>query len=167
MGTIADLMPRVDENRALVAEGLSMLNSEPRACIEALMVQAGIEPGTLSSVNLGFTLIPRLNAAGRMGNAQLALDLLLCDDPSECMRLAAQLEDNNNERRRIEAKLSEVAEEQAAQSYTGQRALVVFGEGWHEGVKGIVASRLVNTYRVPSLLFTESKMAKRAAQDAA
>ena len=131
-----------------------MLNSEPRACIEALMVQAGIEPGTLSSVNLGFTLIPRLNAAGRMGNAQLALNLLLCDDPAECIRLAAQLEDNNNERRRIEAELSEVAQEQAAQSYTGQRALVVFGEGWHEGVKGIVASRLVNTYRVPSLLFT-------------
>ena len=154
LGTIADLMPMVDENRALVAEGLSMLNSEPRACIEALMVQAGIEPGTLSSVNLGFTLIPRLNAAGRMGNAQLALDLLLCDDPAECIRLAAQLEDNNNERRRIEAELSEVAQEQAAQSYTGQRALVVFGEGWHEGVKGIVASRLVNTYRVPSLLFT-------------
>ena len=154
LGTIADLMPMVDENRALVAEGLSMLNSEPRACIEALMVQAGIEPGTLSSVNLGFTLIPRLNAAGRMGNAQLALDLLLCDDPAECMCLAAQLEDNNNERRRIEAELSEVAQEQAAQSYTGQRALVVFGEGWHEGVKGIVASRLVNTYRVPSLLFT-------------
>lgn len=154
LGTIADLMPMVDENRALVAEGLTMLNSEPRACIEALMVQAGIEPGTLSSVNLGFTLIPRLNAAGRMGNAQLALDLLLCDDPAECMRLAAQLEDNNNERRRIEAELSEVAQEQAAQSYTGQRALVVFGEGWHEGVKGIVASRLVNTYRVPSLLFT-------------
>ena len=96
LGTIADLMPMVDENRALVAEGLIMLNSEPRACIEALMVQAGIEPGTLSSVNLGFTLIPRLNAAGRMGNAQLALDLLLCDDPAECMRLAAQLEDNNN-----------------------------------------------------------------------
>lgn len=154
LGTIADLMPMVDENRALVAEGLTMLNSESRACIEALMVQAGIEPGTLSSVNLGFTLIPRLNAAGRMGNAQLALDLLLCDDPAECMRLAAQLEDNNNERRRIEAELSEVAQEQAAQSYTGQRALVVFGEGWHEGVKGIVASRLVNTYRVPSLLFT-------------
>lgn len=66
LGTIADLMPMVDENRALVAEGLSMLNSEPRACIEALMVQAGIEPGTLSSVNLGFTLIPRLKAAGRM-----------------------------------------------------------------------------------------------------
>lgn len=154
LGTIADLMPMVDENRALVAEGLSMLNSEPRACIEALMVQAGIEPGTLSSVNLGFTLIPRLNAAGRMGNAQLALNLLLCDDPAECIRLAAQLEDNNNERRRIEAELSEVAQEQAAQSYTGQRALVVFGEGWHEGVKGIVASRLVNTYRVPSLLFT-------------
>ena len=154
LGTVADLMPMVDENRALVAHGIEMLNTEPRACIEALMVHAKIQPGTLSSVNLGFTLVPRLNAAGRMGNAQLALDLLLCDDPVECMELAAQLEDNNNRRRSIEAELSEVAQAQAADIYQGQRALVVSGQGWHEGVKGIVASRLVGAYQVPSLLFT-------------
>ena len=154
LGTVADLMPMIGENRALVSVGLQMLNDNPRPCIEALMVQAGIEPGTLSSVNLSFTLVPRLNAAGRMGNAQLALDLLLCDNPAECMNLAAQLEDNNNKRRQIESELSAVAQDQAAQVYKGQRALVVSGQGWHEGVKGIVASRLVNTYGVPSLLFT-------------
>ena len=117
-------------------------------------------------MNLGFTLIPRLNAAGRMGNAQLALDLLLCDDPAECMRLAAQLEDNNNERRRIEAELSEVAQEQAAQSYTGQRALVVFGEGWHEGVK----ASLLRAWSIPiAYLRCSSRFedGERAAQDAA
>ena len=154
LGTVADLMPMVAENRALVSKGLQMLNDEPRPCIEALMAQANIAPGTLTSVNLGFTLVPRLNAAGRMGNAQLALDLLMCDDPSECVTLAAQLEHNNDRRREIEAELSTVAQQQAAQIYQGQRALIVSGRGWHEGVKGIVASRLVGAYQVPSLLFT-------------
>lgn len=154
LGTIADLMPMVDENRALVSFGLQLLNDHPRACIEALMAQADIQAGTLTSVNLGFTLVPRLNAAGRMGNAQLALDLLMCDEPSECITLAAELESNNNKRREIEAGLSQVAQEQAHQTYRGERALIVSGEGWHEGVKGIVASRLVGQYRVPSLLFT-------------
>lgn len=169
LGTVADLMPMVGENRALVAQGIEMLNSAPRACIEALMTQAGIEPGTLSSVNLGFTLVPRLNAAGRMGNAQLALDLLMSDDPVECMQLAAELEENNNKRRQIESELSEVAQEQARQIYDGQRALIVSGQGWHEGVKGIVASRLVNAYGVPSLLFTiedgEARGSGRSAGD--
>ncbi|WP_251198445.1 single-stranded-DNA-specific exonuclease RecJ [Anaerotardibacter muris] len=154
LGTVADLMPMIDENRALVSCGLAMLNDAPRPCIEALMFHAKVKPGELTSVNLGFTLVPRLNAAGRMGNAQLALDLLMCDDPTECMNLAAQLEDNNNKRRQIESELSEIAQEQAAQIYRGQRALIVSGQGWHEGVKGIVASRLVNKYGVPSLLFT-------------
>ena len=169
LGTVADLMPMVGENRALVACGIEMLNTTPRACIEALMAQAGIEPGTLSSVNLGFTLVPRLNAAGRMGNAQLALDLLMSDDPAECMKLAAELEENNNKRRRIESELSTVAQEQAREIYHGQRALVVSGQGWHEGVKGIVASRLVNAYGVPSLLFTiedgEARGSGRSAGD--
>ena len=154
LGTVADLMPMVEENRALVSSGLDVLNKRPRPCIEALMAQAGIVPGTLTSVNLSFTLVPRLNAAGRMGNAQLALDLLMCDDPSECIDLAAQLESNNERRRQIESELSEVAQAQASRIYNGQRALIVSGEGWHEGVKGIVASRLVSTYHVPSLLFT-------------
>lgn len=154
LGTVADLMPMVAENRALVSCGLQMLNERPRPCIEALMAQAGIAPGALTSVNLGFTLVPRLNAAGRMGNAQLALDLLMCDDPAQCIDLSAQLESNNDRRRQIESELSALAQEQAARIYNGQRALVVSGEGWHEGVKGIVASRLVGTYHVPSLLFT-------------
>ena len=89
-----------------------------------------------------------------MGNADLALDLLMCDNYGECCAMAEALEDVNNQRRAIEAELSDIAKEQAGRIYHGQRALVVAGEGWHEGVKGIVASRLVNTYGVPALLFT-------------
>lgn len=154
LGTVADLMPMRDENRALVADGLSRMNENPRPCIAALLATTGQAGKPMSATNLSFSLIPRLNAAGRMGNADLALDLLMCDNYGECCTMAEALEDVNNQRRAIEAELSDIARAQASEIYHGQRALVVAGEGWHEGVKGIVASRLVNAYGVPSLLFT-------------
>ena len=154
LGTVADLMPMVDENRALVADGIERMNAAPRPCIAALLGTSGSSGKKVSSTNLSFSLIPRLNAAGRMGDAQPALDLLLTDDFDEAVRNAERLEGINDQRRAIEAELSEIAKAQAAQVYHGQRALVVAGEGWHEGVKGIVASRLVGMYGVPCLLFT-------------
>ena len=155
LGTVADLMPMRGENRALVAHGLERMNKEPRPCIAALMETSGAAGKPLTATNLSFSLVPRLNAAGRMGDAQIALDLLMCDNFSECHTLAERLEGINDERRLKEAELSEIAKEKAAATYKDQqRALVVAGEGWHEGVKGIVASRLVNIYGVPALLFT-------------
>ncbi len=154
LGTVADLMPMRDQNRALVSRGVRMINENPRPCIAALLKESGFDDKPVSSSSLSFTIIPRLNAAGRMGNAQLALDLLLCDDYAEACHLSRQLEETNTLRRTIEAELAEVASEQAEAVFHGQRALVVAGEGWHEGVKGIVASRLTNRYGVPSILFT-------------
>lgn len=154
LGTVADLMPMRDENRALVADGLSQINNAPRPCLAALLGQAGAAGKQVTATDLSFSLIPRLNAAGRLGDAQVALDLLMTDDFDAACTLAAQLEATNDKRRTIEAELSEVARAKAAEVYHGQRALVVAGEGWHEGVKGIVASRLVHTYGVPCLLFT-------------
>ena len=154
LGTVADLMPMRGENRALVADGLSRMNESPRPCIAALMGTAGAAGKPLTATNLSFSLVPRLNAAGRMGDAQIALDLLMCDNYAECCLLAERLEAINDQRRAIEAELSEIAKQKAAAVYDGGRVLVVAGEGWHEGVKGIVASRLVNTYGVPTLLFT-------------
>ncbi len=154
LGTVADLMPMRGENRALVADGILRMNTSPRPCIAALIGSSGAGDKQLSASNLSFTLIPRLNAAGRMGNAQLALDLLMSDVYDEACKLAEQLEAVNDQRRAIEAELAEIAKAQAAEVYHGQRALVVSGESWHEGVKGIVASRLVGTYGVPALLFT-------------
>ena len=154
LGTVADLMPMRDENRALVTEGIAQINGNPRPCLAALLGQAGVAGKQLGATDLSFSVIPRLNAAGRLGDAQVALDLLMTDDFDTACTLAAQLEATNDKRRTIEAELSEVARVRAAEVYRGQRALVVAGCGWHEGVKGIVASRLVHTYGVPCLLFT-------------
>ena len=153
LGTVADLMPMVGENRALVADGLKRINQDTRPCIAALLAQAGATDET-TSTNLSFSAVPRLNAAGRMGDSSCALELLMCDDPVRCQALAAQLEEINTQRRTIEAELAEIAKVQAEEIYHGQRALVVAGAGWHEGVKGIVASRLVGIYGVPVILFT-------------
>ena len=153
LGTVADLMPMVGENRALVADGLRRINENPRPCIASLLAQAGATD-PVSSTNLSFSAVPRLNAAGRMGDSTTALELLMCDDPAQCQHLAAQLEEINNQRRTIESELTEIAKVQAEEEYHGQRALVIAGEGWHEGVKGIVASRLVGTYGVPTILLT-------------
>ena len=154
LGTVADLMPMRDENRALVTDGLTRINSAPRPCLAALLGQAGVAGRQITAIDLSFSLIPRLNAAGRLGDAQVALDLLMTDDFDTACKLAVELEATNDKRRAIEAELSEVARAKAVEVYHGQRALVVAGEGWHEGVKGIVASRLVHSYGVPCLLFT-------------
>ena len=154
LGTIADLMPMRSENRALVADGIRRINESPRPCIAALLASCGSGGKQVTSTNLSFSIIPRLNAAGRMGDAQLALDLLLADDFQDAAERAARLEAVNDQRRSIEAELSRIAQDQAATSYHGERVLIVAGQGWHEGVKGIVASRLVGLYGVPALLFT-------------
>jgi len=154
LGTVADLMPMRNQNRALVSVGLQMINDNTRPCITALRHQAGYADKPMTSTNLSFSLVPRLNAAGRMGNAQLGLDLLMCDEYAEASTLAAELEANNDRRRQIEAELAELAIKMAEETYAGERALIVAGEGWHEGVKGIVASRLCNRFGVPSILFT-------------
>lgn len=154
LGTVADLMPMRDENRALVAEGVRRINEGARPCIQALLDVAGASDKPVASNNLGFTIIPRLNAAGRMGDPMVAFDLLMSDDIDTAYRFANQLEDVNNHRRAIEAELLEVASMQAEAAYHGQRALVLAGEGWHEGVKGIVAGRIAQRYGVPTILFT-------------
>lgn len=154
LGTVADLMPMRDENRCLVKDGLERMNREPRACIAAMLANIAGEPKPLTSTNLSFSLIPRLNAAGRMGDADLALDLLMTDSFDVASELAAKLEEVNLQRRSIESELSDAATAQAKERYHGQRALVVSGKDWHEGVKGVVASRLVSQYGVPALLFT-------------
>ncbi len=154
LGTIADLMPMRGENRALVADGLARINASPRPCIAALLETSGSDGKPVTSTSLSFSVAPRLNAAGRMGDADLAINLLMTDDPSVAYALAERLEGLNDDRRSIEAELSELAKEQTEQIYRGQRVIVVSGEGWHEGVKGIVASRLVGIYGVPALLFT-------------
>ena len=153
LGTIADLMPMIGENRALVRYGLDKMNKQPRPCLKALFTVAEAKE-TITSTSLSFSAIPRLNAAGRMGQTGVALNLLLEDNYPDALLLAQNLESINTKRRQIEADLAAIAKEQAQEIYHGQRVLIVSGENWHEGVKGIVASRLVSTYGVPTLLFS-------------
>lgn len=154
LGTVSDMMSLTPENRALVADGIAHMRSTSRPGYIALAAVTRTDLSAITADSLSFSLIPRLNAAGRMADPTLALDLLLARDAVEAGRLAAALEEINQQRRSIEAELTGRAEELAERTYDGGRAIVVGGEGWHEGVKGIVASRLVNRYHVPTLLFS-------------
>lgn len=156
LGTISDMMDLCGENRALVTDGLERMRKTDRPGIVALAASSGTDLSTVTADSLPFSLIPRLNAAGRMGSTDVAFQLLLTDDKQEATRLASQLEAINSERREIEAALTDEAMAMVDALYEGGRVIVVGGEGWHEGVKGIVASRMVNKYHVPALLFTIS-----------
>lgn len=154
LGTVSDMMPLTPENRALVADGIAQMRTTARPGFIALAALARTDISEITADGLSFSLIPRLNAAGRMADPALALDLLLERDPVRASTLAAQLEEINQERRDIEAALTDEALALVEKTYDGGHVIVVGGEGWHEGVKGIVASRIVNSFHVPALLFS-------------
>ena len=154
LGTVSDMMLLRDENRALVADGIAHLHHTSRPGIVALAAMANVDITQITADELPFSLIPRLNAAGRMGSTDVAFDLLYTSDPGEASILASRLEQINNDRREIEAQLTEAALAEVRRTYDGGRVVVAAGEGWHEGVKGIVASRITNTYHVPAILFS-------------
>ena len=154
LGTLSDMMLLEGENRALVAEGIAQLRQTERPGLVALAATAGVDLAAASADTLPFSIIPRLNAAGRMSTTDVAFDLLITDDAYEAAILAGKLEEINDERRSIESALADDALAKVAATYEGGRAVVVAGEGWHEGVKGIVASRIVAQYHVPAILFS-------------
>jgi single-stranded-DNA-specific exonuclease len=149
LGTIADLVPLTDENRILVAAGLKVLSARKRPGLAALAARAELTDGPITAHQAAFRLTPRLNAAGRLGEAQLALDLLLAG-PADAERLAGALDDQNTERQRIQELVWMEARAQAAEQAEAP-ALVVGAEGWHHGVVGIVAARLVDEYARPAI----------------
>lgn len=153
LGTVADLVPIAEENRVLVKRGLAQLEQTRWPGVRALIEVAGLRP-PLSCGNIGFGLGPRLNAAGRLGTAQEALELLLTDDPSRARTLAQQLDQQNRERRAVEDEVLAAAEEQLAEWFRAERdaAIVVGAAGWHPGVVGIVASRLMKRHHRPTLV---------------
>lgn len=154
LGTVSDMMELTDENRALVADGVASMRATTRPGLVALAASSRADLAAIESDDLPFSLVPRLNAAGRMGDVDVAFDLLVSSDPVEASVLAGRLEAINEERRSMEAAMAASAEARAAEEYDGGPCLVLGGEGWHEGVKGIVASRMVNRYHVPCLLFS-------------
>ena len=155
LATVADVVPLVDENRGLALSGLRRLAQTQKPGLRALMRVAGVDPAAVDEGSIGFRLAPRINASGRLCRPEAALALLLTEDAAEASRLAEELEGLNRERQAIEDRIlrQAIAEvESWPEARRRRRAYVVAGEGWHEGVIGIVASRLVERYNRPVVL---------------
>ena len=156
IGTVADIVPLVGENRALVRRGIRNMIENPRPGIAAMREKSGNADKPFTAASVAFTLSPRLNAVGRMGSAMRALDVLLCEDETHAAELAQITEQANAERQKTEQTILEAAVAQLEQNPAMQndRVLVVDGEGWHRGVIGIVASRMVEKYGKPCIVIS-------------
>lgn len=163
LGTVADLVPMREENRTFVKRGLEQLARTRWAGLRALIEVSGLS-APFTPGDLGFGLGPRLNAAGRLGTAQDALELLLTDDPVRARELATALDAQNRDRRAVEDEVFELAETQLGEWFQAGRdaAIVVGADGWHPGVIGIVAARLQRRYHRPALVigFDEEGLGK-------
>jgi single-stranded-DNA-specific exonuclease len=154
LATIADVVPLNQENRTLVRYGLKALAQTKLPGLRALMSRAGLPEGPVEAGQVAFRIAPRINAAGRMIEATTALELLMSDDPAQTSGLADQLEDANDLRREEEARTLREALEQLEDSFNPAEdfGVVLEGEGWHPGVIGIVASRIVERIHRPTVL---------------
>ncbi|MBQ7713699.1 MAG: single-stranded-DNA-specific exonuclease RecJ [Oscillospiraceae bacterium] len=153
IGTIADVMRMEGENRAIVNMGLASIGHSDFIGLHALLREAGLADKPVSSIQIGFVLAPRINAAGRMGRAALAAELLLTEDEREAERMAKELCDLNRERQAVEQEIYAKAVEQLELLPPEEKhALVLAGSDWHQGVVGIVASRLSEKYSCPSFM---------------
>ena len=152
----ADIVPLIDENRILVRAGIEQINSNPRPGIKALIKTARMEPGNLSAGQIVFTIAPRINAVGRLGDANRAVELFNTDSYEEAERLARILESENLERRKIdEVTFSHALEMvKSIEDFDNELGIVLHHDSWHPGVVGIVASRLVEKYYRPAIMLT-------------
>jgi single-stranded-DNA-specific exonuclease len=153
IGTVADVMSICGENRELIRRGLQVLNNAPRTGIKSLLLKSQSSPDRITSTTVSYTLAPRLNAAGRMGKAPLSLELLLTDDGSDADELADELCRLNNERRDCESSIFNEILVMVSDSDT-TKPIVISKEGWHQGVTGIVASKLAERFRVPAIIIS-------------
>ena len=157
LATVADMVPLVGENRRLVRDGLRRLRDSPRVGLRALMAVASVDPETVDAGALGFRLGPRINAAGRLYRADAGVELMLTSDRERAAQIAEELDRANGERRWAEQKVVEGAERARAAlppSLADAPALVLTGEGWHPGVVGIAASRMVERHYRPTILLS-------------
>ncbi|MDD5226489.1 MAG: single-stranded-DNA-specific exonuclease RecJ, partial [Candidatus Omnitrophica bacterium] len=156
LSTISDIAPLVDENRILVKEGLAMLSERKNIGIRALAEVAKMKASQVNTGHVGFILGPRLNAAGRMSSADTALQLLLTQNPREAESLAKILDAENKARQKMERETTQEAMRKVEQTvnFNRERVIVIDGQGWHRGVIGIVASRLVEKYERPAIVIS-------------
>lgn len=150
LGTVADVVPLIGENRIIVRQGLRSIAATRRPGLESLLDKCRIDRKDLSATDIGFRIAPHLNAAGRIGNASDALELLLTDDPKRGEELASKLTALNKERREIEQQMTKECLEELEQGIHPKQGPIVFAkEGWHPGVAGIVANRIVDRIHRP------------------
>lgn len=153
----ADVMPLIYENRAIVKYGIEKLKQSPLTGFSALMSVAAIQRENISAGRIAFGIAPRINAAGRMGSAARAVELLLSDNMLNALGIANEIDDDNSERQRIEKEIfAEASAEIEKKGYFYDRVIVVDGEGWHNGVLGIVASRITERYGCPSIVISRN-----------
>ena len=153
VGTVADVMPVLGENRELIKRGLSVLNANPRSGFQSLLQEVGIEPGNVTASTIGYIIAPRLNAAGRMGQAGLSVDLLLSDDHKESEGLAVELCRLNSERRNLEQEIYEEATAMLPVNVPDE-PIVLAQRGWYQGVTGIIAAKMAERYRLPVIIIS-------------
>ena len=156
LGTVADVMPLVGENRTIVREGLALLQDTMRPGLHALLESAGCSGKPVTADTVSYSLAPRLNAAGRMDNAAVALKLLLCGDEDQATGIAERLAEINTERQQTEQQVFAAALQtlEADPARIRDRVLVVCGEDWHPGVIGIVAARLMERFSRPAIVIS-------------
>ena len=151
LGTVADVMPLQGENRVFVDRGLQQLRSTTRPGLAALMEQCGCDARSVTASSIGFMLAPRINAAGRMGQIELAVELFLTQDPQVGLEAAQALCDLNRQRQNVESEIYEQAVSMLPEGRTPE-AIVLADDSWHQGVVGIVASRIAEEYCCPTFL---------------
>src|SRR5699024_338997 len=156
VSTASDIVPIVDENRILMSEGLKRINEEPRTGLKALLDIIKMEPGFIDTSNIVFSIGPRINAAGRMGDAEQAVQLLVAENRAEAKAHAHKLEAVNQKRRKADQKATNEANNIISEDYNldSAAAIILHQQSWHLGVVGIVASRLVDAYHRPAILFS-------------
>ncbi|HYE80278.1 MAG TPA: single-stranded-DNA-specific exonuclease RecJ, partial [bacterium] len=170
LSTIADVCPLTEENRGLVREGLTLFPKVRQPGLRELVHKVLVEHGKLTTRDLSHGLIPKLNAIGRLGHPQLAVDLLLCSELAKARALARQLEDRNAERKAIQESVAAQAFKQAEQMLATERdlcCLVLASPHWHFGVLGIVAAKVVDKFGVSSILLSQHQEQARKGPDGA
>lgn len=158
IGTVADVVPLTGENRVIVEKGLSILQNPTRCGIKALLEVAGVDDKKVNTSTIAFALAPRINAAGRLGTAVTAVELMLTEDPAKAMDIARELDDANRMRQQTELEIHReaVAMIEKDDDFAKKSVIVLGKEGWHNGVIGIVASRLAEFYNRPCILISFS-----------
>jgi len=156
LATSSDIVPITDENRILVNEGFRIINTKPRPSLKTLIEKVGLKEGTINTNNIVYSLAPRINAVGRLGDAKRAVELLTSEDPKELDELALTLDSENTNRRELDKSITDDAFKIFDEINKDGKSfsIVLHNKEWHPGVIGIVAARLVEKYNVPAIVLT-------------